>query len=298
MSIQQGVITAAVLLAVALTACGSDEGTNALTGGGGSGGQGSTTGQGGSGAPGSGGTPPAPSPMAFVRLAHLSPGAPAIDLCVDFGDGNFIGPLLKANGLVYSLSYLDVTALFPFPAGPITHRPIPGDATSCDTPIDGARDVTITTSPGQAHTFVLIGQAQGGSVEMQSFGDDVMPAEDKLKLRLVHASPDAPNVDLGVAAGGEFQELFADVAYGAEGAASGKTYREMPALGKAALSVRHHGSDVDALVAPSMDLDVGVIATAFLIGNSSGSPKPLQLLLCKDNGPKRNYTYTPCTAFP
>jgi hypothetical protein len=49
-------------------------------------------------------------PSARVRVAHLSPDAPAVDFCLAAaGSGEFTGPVLAGAGAAAGLSYTKVT---------------------------------------------------------------------------------------------------------------------------------------------------------------------------------------------
>ncbi|MGH9885210.1 MAG: hypothetical protein ACREBE_06760, partial [bacterium] len=55
----------------------------------------------------------APNASARVRVAHLSPGAPAVDFCLAaHGTQAFSGPILAGAGRAAGLSYGTVTRYF------------------------------------------------------------------------------------------------------------------------------------------------------------------------------------------
>jgi hypothetical protein len=57
--------------------------------------------------------PPPAAPTAHVRIAHVSPGAPAVDFCLArHGTTRFTGPLLAGAGRAAGLSYATVTRYF------------------------------------------------------------------------------------------------------------------------------------------------------------------------------------------
>lgn len=292
-------VSAMLLLAVS-SGCGDDDDSATTSGVGAGSGVGGAGGAGGQGGGGTGGAPPPPL-TSSVSIAHLSPDAPPIDLCLSGGDDNYFGPVLKFAALTNSFAYRQILAPLDLAAGSTKYRIVRGDAIDCSTPLAGSVDSILETAPNEAYSFAIVGQNnppdEAKAIRMIRLDDDRASTTDSVKLRFVHLSPDTPNLDFGTSAGGTFSPLFLDVAYGTAGVASGATYLEMPPLVDTTLTVRRNGSDTDTLVVPQVDVSGGAITTAFLIGKSDGTPEPLELLLCKDNGPKLNYTFTVCSAF-
>jgi hypothetical protein len=289
-----------IILAFASFGCGDDDtsgtttsGTTTTSGSGGGGGEGggSTT--------GSGGAPPVQA--ALVSFAHLSPDAPAIELCVSTGE-DFFGPVLQGLGVAYSLKYRDVLAPVQIPAGPNTFRIVPADATSCDTPLSDSLDATVPTMPGKAYTLMVVGRTSppddASAIQMKGLDADLTPTSGKLKLRFAHVSTSAPNLDLGIGSDSNFQPLFTDVPYGTAGEISGATYLELDPLVDATLSVRRHGINTDVLLAPQISLSGDGMATAFAISDTGQSTDPSHILLCNDSGPKLNFTFITCSVVP
>jgi hypothetical protein len=87
--------------------------------------------------------------------------------------------------------------------------------------------------------------------------DNTAPAAGNARVRFVHASPDAPAVDIAVKGG---PVLFPNVAFKEFGA-----YAEVPA-GAYDLEVRVAGTDTVALELPGVTLADGQIVTVFAAG--------------------------------
>jgi len=294
---------------VALVAVGCDDGssTEGTAGSGGTGGSaqggsgGAGGGQGGSG--GQGGTGGG-GDIANVRVAHLSSDAPAVDFCVSADDAKtFIGPVMGGVlGDTDGLAFSEVTAYLQLPVATYTARLVAPGATNCDEALAGLPDVTgLAVAKDGYYTVAAIGMLtppQGAQAfQVKAYADDGAVADGKAKLRFVHASADTPNVDVGTGEGASFAAVFSDVAFGEVGKVGGKEYLETDPLAGVTISARATGTDTDALVINGVDLPAGAIASAFAIGNLGGSPSPLKVLICVDNGaPKDNLT--PCVIVP
>lgn len=264
------------------------------TGAGGSGGDGSVGGSGGSG----GGS----AATASVRVAHLSPDAPAVDFCVTADGVTFVGPVMKSLGDSDGLAFSEVTQYLPLPVATYTARLVAPDAADCSVALAGLPDVTgLALAADGAYTVAAIGMLAPSDGEqpfaVTAFGDDAEVATGKAKLRFIHASPDTPNVDVGVGAGDQFTPVFSDVAFSEAGDVGGESYLETDPLADVTVSARATGTTADALVIPSVSLPEGAIATAFAIGKLNGDPSPLKVLLCVDNGAPAQ-SLTPCSVVP
>jgi LPXTG-motif cell wall-anchored protein len=121
---------------------------------------------------------------ARVRVIHASPDAPAVDVFVD-------GSAVLTNVAFPAISdYLSV------PAGEHKIAVAPTGA--------GEAAAVITANPtfaaGMAYTVAAVGQV--ATIRGQIFNDNLAaPAAGKAHVRVIHASPDAPSVDVKVAGG-------------------------------------------------------------------------------------------------
>jgi hypothetical protein len=234
-------------------------------------------------------TEPGTAPV-HVRVAHLSPDAPAVDFCAaEHDSGKFTGPVLAGNGLPAGLSYGSVTAYLTLPAAQYDIRLVAPGATDCSTPLGGLADFTSLPDipSGASVTIAAEGLAAIGSITpltLRAYVDDTQVLSGMAKLRFVHASPGTPAVDVGTGGGALFQTLFSDVAFG-DVAATNDGYIETVPLAGVELSARAHGALSDALSITPTVLPANTISTAFAIGELSSTTAPLRVLLCDDNGP-------------
>jgi hypothetical protein len=232
---------------------------------------------------------------AQLRIAHLSPDAPAVDVCLALaGSGVFGKPLLATLGDRLGLAYPQVTSYVDLPIATYDVRIVLATETSCANPaVPDTNGVAL--APGLTATVAAIGDlARSGSAiadpgfRLAVYVDAVSVAANKVKLRFVHASPGTPNVDVGLNSAHNFVRLFGNVEFGkiaVHGGIDPIGYLEADPF-TAPISARVTGSLTDALVIPSVTLPAGTIATAFAIGNKTGSTtNPLHVLLCVDSAP-------------
>ena len=181
---------------------------------------------------------------AMVRVVHASPDAPAVDVWVNgavaFSNAPFKGVTNYAS-LVPASYQVQVT-----PSGAST--PVVIDAT-----LDLAADTD--------YTVVAIGQL--ANIEPLVLVDsNSIPAEGKAHVRFVHASPDAPAVDIAVKGG---PILFSNVAFKGVG-----DYLPVDA-GAYDLEVRLAGTTTVALEVPGVKLDAQTVYTIFAMGLAGDS---------------------------
>jgi hypothetical protein len=293
-------LLALVALAPLVTACSSSSGGSNDNGspdsGGGDAGthpasDGGTASDGGSAS--DGGTPESSTgPTALVRVAHLSPDAPAVDFCLaPHGTTTFIGPVLEGAGNATGLSYTQVTKYLPVPVGQYDVRIVAPGAADCSKSLAGLPDFTSLPALAANGSFTIAaeGQVTAGGVPfgLAAYVDEATVASGKAALRFVHASPGTPAVDVGTGAGSTFAAVFSNVAYGAVAASGGgidaSGYLVTAPLSGVELSARAHGGTADALIIAAASLPAGAIATAFAIGELGSTTAPLAALLCVDN---------------
>jgi len=182
-------------------------------------------------------TDPGEVGLAQVRVIHLSPDAPAVDVSV--------------NGAVAvsGAAYLDVTGYLPVPAGDARITVTPAGATA---PV--VIDATVPLGANASYTIVATGFL--ADIQPLVLVDDIT-ASGQAKVRFVHASADAPSVDVAVTEG---PVLFGDVPFrGASTYASvdGGTYD---------LEVRVAGTSTVALPLPGTSFNGGTNYTVFATG--------------------------------
>ena len=196
--------------------------------------------------------------QAQVRVAHLAPDAPNVDVYVN-------GEPVPA---LQNVPYTTVSSYLPLPAGTqqVTVYAA-GDTSSpvIDTPMD--------LTAGYAYTVAAVGLVADGSLTAQVYQDDLRaPSAGNAKLRVVHASPDAGPVDVVPRGGAPLVEglTFPDAS----------PYAEVPA-GTYTLDVNPAGTTDTVLTVPGAEVASGGVYSAFAIGTVYADS--LDVLLVQDN---------------
>jgi hypothetical protein len=203
---------------------------------------------------------------ANLRVAHLSPDAPDVDV---YADG---------SAVLEGVSFGTVSAYLEVPAGDRQLRITPaGDEGTTvfegAVPVEADADYTVAAA-GE------VGDMADRPFEPLVLADDnATPDDDTARVRLVHASPDAPAVDVTLASNGD--ALFDGVAYGESG------YVEVPA-GEYTLQVRGdtEGNDGDVVAEFTFEVDGGEVYTGFAAGylspDDESADTPFDLLVARD----------------
>ena len=213
-------------------------------------------------------TPTATPETGSVRVAHLSPNAPNVDVYVDGSAVLEDVPFGAISG------YLDV------PAG---ERQV--EITAAGDAGTVVFDGPLTVAAETAYTVAAVGEIGDGAdqaFEPLVLEDDTSdPGGDSARVRLIHASPDAPAVDVTLASNGD--ALFDGVAFGGSGAV------EVPA-GDYTLQIRPDtdGNDGDVVAAYDVSVAGGEVYTAVAAGYLTPDDEPadtaFELLLSADTG--------------
>ncbi|HEX9094039.1 MAG TPA: DUF4397 domain-containing protein, partial [Coriobacteriia bacterium] len=127
---------------------------------------------------------------ANVRVAHLSPDAPPVDVYVN------------GTRALSGVAFKDVSSYLPVQAGSTNLRVTPTNAT---TPV--VIDSTVNLNVGGSYTVAATGLLAG--IQPIVLEDD-RGTTGQAKVRFVHASPDAPAVDIAVTGG---PVLFSNVSF-------------------------------------------------------------------------------------
>lgn len=131
---------------------------------------------------------------ARVRITHASPDAPAVDIWVDGAPA------------VTDLAFGESTDLIPLPAGDYLVQVTPAGST--DPEADAVISATLTLDAGQAYDVVATGLL--ADIQPSVYPLDLSPlADGSSRVEVIHASPDAPAVNI-VANG---TTLFADLMF-------------------------------------------------------------------------------------
>jgi hypothetical protein len=194
---------------------------------------------------------------AYVRVAHLSPDAPAVDVWVD------------GNVVLQDVAFDDFSSYLPLPAGRHRVQVSPANQT---TPI--VIDANVDIAEGKSYTVAAMGPL--ASISAVVLTDDVARDPSAAKIRFVHASPDAPPVDITLTDG---TVLFEEVAFkGSEGSRS-------VAAGTYDLQVRVAGSETVALSFADVPVSNGTNYSIFATGKlSDGSLKATVSVDAPGNG--------------
>lgn len=180
-----------------------------------------------------------------VRVVHASPDAPAVDVLVD-GQAAFTNAPFKG-----------ITNYATLAAGEHRVQVVPAGQTQ-----PSVISATLTLDADKDYTVVAVGQL--ANIEPLVLVDNnSAPAAGKAHVRFVHASPDAPAVDIAVTGG---PVLFSNVAFKGVG-----DYLPVDA-GSYDLEVRVAGTDTVALSVPAVKLDAGTVYTIFAMGLAGGQP--------------------------
>jgi hypothetical protein len=193
---------------------------------------------------------------AQVRVAHLSPDAPNVDVYVN------------GEPALTDVPYTTVSSYLSLPAG--TQQVTVYAAGDTSSPVI---DTPVKLAAGGAYTIAAVGLVTDGSITAQVYQDDLRaPSAGNAKLRVIHASPDAGPVDV-VPRGGD--PLVTDLVFPED-----TPYAEVPA-GTYTLDVNAAGTDQTVLTVPNAALASGGVYSAFAVGTVYADS--LDVLLVQDN---------------
>ena len=181
---------------------------------------------------------------ARVRVVHASPDAPAVDVWVN-------------NSVAFSNApFKGITNYAPLATGTYNVKVVPTGATE---PVVINADLTLEAKD---YTVVAVGTLE--NIEPLVLVDNnASPAAGKAHVRFVHASPDAPAVDIAVKGG---PVLFSNIAFKQVG-----EYLPVDA-GTYDLEVRLAGTNTVALAVPGLALQARTVYTVFAMGLAGGEP--------------------------
>ena len=210
---------------------------------------------------------------ARLRVLHASPDAPNVDVYLDGSEA------------VNNLAFNSITDYVSVPAGPHAVKVYPASANGTGTP---AIDVpSLTLDAGKDYTVVAVGQL--AAIEGLVLTDNnAAPAAGKAHIRIVHAAPGAPNVDIFVAGAGV---VVPNLPF-----KQASNYLPLDA-GSYDLEVRAAGSATAVLSLPDTALEAGKVYTAFAVGLAGGQP-PLSVKLTTDAAAQQAAQATPTPAAP
>lgn len=198
--------------------------------------------------------------QARVLVVHASPDAPGVDLLVDDQKVN-TAPLTFS----FNTGYLNVNS---------GSRNIKVNAAGTSTSVINAN---VTFDPSKNYSVFACNRLS--SIEAVVLEDNLAtPAAGQAHIRVVHLSPDAPAVNIGVA--GTTTNLFTNLAF--KGATA---FTPVPA-GTYNLEVRLASNNAVALAIPTTTLQAGRIYTVFARGfvtPPSGNTNTLNVSVINNN---------------
>jgi len=184
--------------------------------------------------------------LARVRVVHASPDAPAVDVLVN-------------DGIAFeNAPFKGITDYASLESDTYNVKVVPTGATE---PVVIEADLTLA----EATDYTVVALNTLDNIEPLVLVDNnSQPAAGKAHVRFVHASPDAPAVDIAVADGGPV--LFSNIAFKEVG-----DYLPVDA-GTYDLEVRVAGTETVALEVPGLSLTEGTVYTVFAMGLAGGEP--------------------------
>jgi hypothetical protein len=183
--------------------------------------------------------------MAMVRVAHLSPNTPNVDIWVN-------GKVVDA---LKNVPYKAVSGYLSLPVGKYDIAVYAAGSTS-NPPID----VKGLALEGKAYTVAAVGTLGGAgaaALKPSVFVDDLSVKAGKARVRVIHASPDAPAVDVAVQGGAV---IVPNLSY-----PSATGYLDLDA-GTYPLEIRAAGAAAAVFKFSTPALMAGKVYTVFAIG--------------------------------
>jgi hypothetical protein len=205
-----------------------------------------------------------------TRIAHLSPDAPNIDVYVDgerVREGIPYRTVTDYRDLAPGTYTVQVVPVGEDPAEAVLEETV--EAGDVDSTLDGL--------------LAVIGEvaAENQPLEALFLDDDNSPVDPgTARIRVLHASPNAPAVD--VVAGENGDALFENVAFGESG------YTEVPE-GEYPLVIYPAGDRETSVFEIDVSLAGGTVYSAFAIGyletENAPADEPFEILLTEDSLP-------------
>ena len=190
---------------------------------------------------------------AKVRVVHASPDAPAVDILVNNTIRAFSG-----------VAFGDTTSYATLPANVYNTKVVPAGGQPNSAVIDADLNLFYT------NRYTVVATDYLANITPMVLPDRAQPSPDGFSaLRFLHASPDAPAVDIKVANG---PYLFQNVAFQEVGA-----YVMVPS-GSYDIEVRVAGTNTVVMTLPGIALQNTKNYTAIAAGLASGSPALTVLL--------------------
>jgi hypothetical protein len=194
---------------------------------------------------------------ACVRLVHAAADAPPVDV--------YLNDAQIAQGLVFATATEYVTV----PSGGDRGVRVAAEGT----PVEEAMiDAGLDFEAGQAYEILITGG--GDDLELTITGTDLRPvAEGQARLRVIHASPDAGAIDIGVE--GSEENLFEAIDF-----RTATDYLVLDA-GDYQLEVRPGGEDMSVALQSDATLEEGVTYDLIAVGRPEDQTLTLLTLMAE-----------------
>jgi hypothetical protein len=240
----------------------------------------------------------------YLRIAHVSPDMPPIDVCVALhGTGSYQGPLIgqlaatnagdagedaegggaDGDAGLPGVSYAQVSAYLPLDPGDYDVRIVAAGASSCDASTDGGAAVPDSTNlpaltlAGYA-TLLVAGELSPFGTEpginVGVLPDDAVLSGGAASLRAINAIPSQPSLDFGMGSSTtQWLAFVTDVHFAAasaqvnpdDGAVDPNGYVGIAPLSDQAMSARSSSSDAATDVAAASSVTIPLGSIATVI---------------------------------
>jgi hypothetical protein len=196
---------------------------------------------------------------ACINVIHASPDAPAVDVYLD------------GTKALSGLAFGAASGWVAVPAG--EHQV---QVTAADAAVDTAViDANVTLEAGAAYEVAATGLLANITPQIYQANLSAI-ADDSARIRVVHASPDAPAVDVAVKGG---DVLVPNLAF-----PNASDYLEVPAASYD-LEVRPAGTTDVALDLPGVQLEAGMVYSVYAIGTLADGTLTVLPITATTTGP-------------
>jgi hypothetical protein len=191
---------------------------------------------------------PASAPNGWVRLGHLSPKTPPVDI--------YLAPFGQPEKVAFrKAAYGNVTPYSSLPQGAYTVSMRPADAPATSTP---ALSANVDVKEGVSYTALVFENGQNGTIKPTLLTDDlVAPAAGSAKVRVVEAATGKAPVEISAVGG---PTLATGLNYG-----DTSSYNAMPE-GHWNLNIKEGANSTQA----TLDVRSGSVNTVVVIDSPSG----------------------------
>ncbi len=185
---------------------------------------------------------------ANVRVAHLSPNTPNVDVFLD-------GRLLPA---LTNVPFKAVSGYLKIPVGPHDIAIFPTGKTT--NPAIELKNITLEKKNYTIGAVGLLSGTGAQALKANVYVDDLTTIAGKARVRVIHASPDAPAVDVGVKGGTPAEAVVKGITF-----PNATGYLEL-APGSLPLEIRAAGASAAVFSFNTPSLAAGKVYTVFAVG--------------------------------